>query len=110
LITRKKKKASNSRCVFLLGSSSPFSLLQTLSFRPALQSSFSCLWFVVVILVLIHDCDVCSFFALFIFPLSSSTSLHYCVHFSLLARFSVIRSSLLVFLFPSTSLLFCFVP
>jgi len=83
-----------------------FVLLQTLSFRPALQSSFSCLWFVVVILVLIHDCDVCSFFVLFIFPISSSISLHYRVHFSLLALFLCYP---LLFISVSLSFYFAFV-
>lgn len=54
-------------------------------------------------MVLIHDCDVCSFFALLFFPLSSSISLHYCVHFSLLARFLCYP-----LLFISVSLFFYF--
>ncbi len=62
--------------------------------------------FVVVILVLIHDCDVCSFFALFIFPFSSSISLHYCVHFPLLARFLCYP---LLFISVSLSSYFAFV-
>lgn len=66
--------------------------------------------FVVVILVLIHDCHVCSFFALFLFFLFLLQSLYIivCIFLSLRAS-SVIRSSLLVFLFPSTSpfVLFC---